>query len=195
MSAPLVVPFNYQPFNVLVSNTSYTVPAGHYARVSVISQVGWVTLNGSAISTCGHNASTLMVGSGLTTGYVTWYVVPFTRLYLSAYAAIFRTDGSSGTATYQVRVLASDLSVRHEFVIGGIANGVTATFPTIGLNPGDQVQYLVTNIGYNQADLYLYANSASTTVAPFDLWLDAGDVIALDSGAGSMNIQLYKKVE
>lgn len=195
MSAPLIVPFNYQPNQVIVNNTSYTVPGGHYARVSVISQVGWVILNGTAISTNSHSASTLMSASGLTDFYITYYTVPQTRLYLSAYASIFRTDPSSGTATYYVRVLASDnTTVRFEQVIGGIANGSTATFDNVGLNPGDQVQYYVTNINYNQANIFLYLNAASTTLAPFDLWLKAGDNIAISSGAGSFTVQLYKAV-
>lgn len=46
MSAPYIVPFNFQPVAISVKTTSYTIPAGKYARVVV-------NLEGSATFTIG----------------------------------------------------------------------------------------------------------------------------------------------
>ena len=46
MTAPFVIPFNFQPESVSVETGSYTVPAGKYARVTV-------NLEGSATFTIG----------------------------------------------------------------------------------------------------------------------------------------------
>jgi hypothetical protein len=48
MSAPFIVPFNFQPDSVSVITSSYTIPAGKYARVVVnLEGSATVTINGT----------------------------------------------------------------------------------------------------------------------------------------------------
>lgn len=67
MSAPLVVPFNFQPSAVSVKTGSYTIPAGKYAKVTV-------NLEGSATFTIGgvtaiRGTQNSVLGSSLLTTF------------------------------------------------------------------------------------------------------------------------------
>jgi len=50
MTAPLVVPFNFQPVSVSVKTASYTIPAGQYAYVvAYLQDGGSFTIDGSTV--------------------------------------------------------------------------------------------------------------------------------------------------
>lgn len=44
MSSPIVVPFNFQPAETSIKTSNYTIPAGRYARVSIVTGLGSVAV-------------------------------------------------------------------------------------------------------------------------------------------------------
>jgi hypothetical protein len=54
MSAPYIIPFNFQPVNTGISNSTYTVPAGKYARVVVNLSASARIFNTSLVATGGE---------------------------------------------------------------------------------------------------------------------------------------------
>jgi hypothetical protein len=66
MSAPFIIPFNFQPVSVAVKTASYTIPAGQYARVVVECHSGGTfTIDAvSAVTTAVFvNVDTNVIGS------------------------------------------------------------------------------------------------------------------------------------
>jgi hypothetical protein len=58
MSTPYIIPFNFQPVNVVsASSGSYTVPSGKYAKVTVVlsSQMAFSSLSGTATAVTNTN--------------------------------------------------------------------------------------------------------------------------------------------
>jgi hypothetical protein len=83
MTAPFVMPFNFQPTSVSVKTGSYTIPSGKYARVSV-------ALLGD---------STFTIGGTTCLESKTWSVLSSDNLRLAdgaATNALFTTVGNTG---------------------------------------------------------------------------------------------------
>lgn len=53
MSSNLVVPFNFQPSSVSIKTSSYTIPAGKYAKVNIsLLGISYFTINGGVAIEC-----------------------------------------------------------------------------------------------------------------------------------------------
>lgn len=67
MSSPLTIPFNHQPISTSVKTSSYTIPAGNYARASVfILGTGTFTIDG--LVACGGVQNTVLASDNLKLG-------------------------------------------------------------------------------------------------------------------------------
>lgn len=91
MSAPFIVPFNFQPVSVSVKTTSYTIPAGKYAYVFVeVYSGGIFTIN--AVNAITSDPFLNIDYAGTATGTI--YTVP------AGYRAIIPTVGSSNADSF-----------------------------------------------------------------------------------------------
>lgn len=101
MSAPFIIPFNNQPISVNVRTTSYTIPAGRYAKVQ-----GYFTASGQASSATYTQQSMTINGSSVlwesfkvgrgTTGTSVTFTFPSTCL---GNALIFINTGANSFTT------------------------------------------------------------------------------------------------
>lgn len=93
MSAPFIVPFNFQPVAVSVKTTSYTIPAGKYAQVFIeVYSGGIFTIN--AVNSITSDPFLNIDYAGTAIGTI--YTVP------AGYRAIIPAIGSSGADNFSV---------------------------------------------------------------------------------------------
>jgi hypothetical protein len=190
----IFVPFNFQPSVSGTTYTSRTVGAANYALIKADLDFGWLTINGNAIICAGHQAATLASNSTATTAtFATLYTVPASRIYELS-CAITRSDGSGGTATYQLQVLDSLSNVKWSQSIGGIADGATATFGPFMAGPGDVIQTRVTSNTYSGNSKSLSATTYDTPAKQIELWVDSSSVVTLDEAVGSLRYTEYPKI-
>jgi hypothetical protein len=105
MSAPFIIPFNFQPVTTSVKTSSYTVPAGKYAKV-VPSRADF-TINGSSLSSS-ESATVVASGSSATTFQI--YVQAnslLTQITLVQLGASNNTTGSISVGAQVVTPVAS----------------------------------------------------------------------------------------
>lgn len=123
MTAPLVVPFNFNPTSVSVRTSSYTIPAGRYAKVFADCDSGGIfTINGvNALVTFAFLNVDQTASSGVT------YTVP------SGYVASVSAIQSAGSVNLSVNAnLNETLAVSRYSTIFSIGPSGTMSLSNIG---------------------------------------------------------------
>jgi hypothetical protein len=193
MTANLVVPFDFKPYDTSSRNTNYSPSTGYYALAEINLYYGNLLLNGTAVLNAGHRPATLVNANTtvLTTSYQTWYTCPTDKIYKCTFA-ILRNDASAGTAQYSVRVRSSNNITRWSQAISGIAHGATATFTDILLFPGDILQALVDDAAIDGNSKTLTADTVAPTYRNTKVWLKEGETLQIDDEAsGTILISEY----
>jgi outer membrane lipoprotein SlyB len=150
MSAPFIVPFNFQPVSVSVKTGSYTIPSGKYARVYVECENGGTfTINGNtAMDTDALlSATTHQTNSGIAVTYTT-------------------------PANYRAEVIYLDSGTINGFVGGNSGGVLKNNYFSIG--PGQTVS--TSNIG-TFGSIIGSAIPGNATNRNADFWLPTGTVI------------------
>jgi hypothetical protein len=165
MSAPFIIPFNFDPISTTLKTSSYTIPSGQYAEIHA--QYPNMSINGVDIGIKYILESGSMGTNGQT---VTW-----------------------GTATpfvYQMDWSLSGSGVDYVTVNGGVGQ-----IGRPGGSPPNSGTFTVTNtIGGGSMTLTSNDTFSYTiytwTMPPHKIWVEAGDVI---SGSGFL-VTLYNKI-
>lgn len=166
MSAPIIVPFDYNPISISQKTTSYSIQQGKYAKVRVVSP--FFTINGSQIypsmsftqSAGPNNSST--VGYHITPGsYI--YSATLTRSGSGSYAVTGSYGYGNETQYIQTFSSASRTS-----------NGTTSLSQT---NWASDIIWISANGGYSGSstvtvNFYYFQNGSQT-----EFWVPSGTIL------------------
>lgn len=190
MSAPIVVPFNFEPVSTLVTGANYTVPAGQYARAVISNYAGTLAINSSLFSvktphpTTYQSASTTGNFGTTETTFMTSTIdgrvnINFSTSYLGI--ATFRWR-RAGNVLFMVDLSASDGYTSSITIQGKVITGDTFTTRTS-----------LATTAVRSVSLRGYSDYEPEV---FDFWLKAGDVITIGgfSPDVKMNLMLYNKI-
>jgi hypothetical protein len=164
MSASFIVPFNQQPVSTSVKTTSYTIPAGKYARVT-----GKITSDNSFSTATGTLGFLAIDGSPVQ--YVNNYGI--NRVWSTGLTNFFTIPTqSSGNMTYWIQNTGAGATA---FTINGVfsislAAGATST-GSFNVTPGDQLNFSVAQTGR------FYGAVIGNKSIDISLWVPAGTVL------------------
>jgi hypothetical protein len=163
MSAPFIVPFNFQPVSVSVKTASYTIPAGKYARVVVEVDSGGVFTIGGVSAVTSSAFVNIDTVAGFSGGTAT-YTVP---TGFRAEACFAPASGGAGT-TAQIN--------------GNVveALGLVQYYDDHSIGPGGVMS--VVSPGGGVSSVQGVAIPSNATHRQADFWLPTGAVI---SGSGN----------
>jgi hypothetical protein len=103
MSAPFIIPFNFQPVSTSVKTASYTIPAGKYARVKPLRAdftLNGVSLGVTAINIVSVSGSIASLSvSPLSGSVLISHTIEITTGSVSATGTIFTGTGSPAVGT------------------------------------------------------------------------------------------------
>lgn len=99
MSAPFIIPFNFQPESISVKTASYTVPAGKYAYITA-NVIGAATFTIGGATAISGNASTLLSSTTLDLGGTTGSLLTNTTLGAGTNAFTSTTVNTTETASF-----------------------------------------------------------------------------------------------
>lgn len=193
MSAPIVVPFNFQPAATGArASGTYTVTANRYAWVTVTAQDGGsATLNGteiitsqsdtqgSATRTAYENDGSASESNGSSGGTTTIYTIPANNYFHGQLWFDFSTsDGAeldlrvSGTTFYRT-------STPGAYDFRGVIVGESDAIQ-INLDAGGSVQWGVSGVLFSDNET---GNDQTATSNTISFWAKAGDAIAISGNA------------
>ena len=151
MSAPYIIPFNFQPISTEVKNASYTIPSGKYAYI--FDSAGDLAINAApVVRSYGNSASVT-------------YVSPNTFTHLPN--TLMRVDWSingSGVDTFSIT----------GYGTFGRSDGVTSSGTFYFFPPPGQTAATVAAVSTNDT-----LSFTATTYLRFEqqIWVKSGDVI------------------
>jgi hypothetical protein len=172
MSAPIVVPFNYQPVSTTVQVASYTIPAGKYARVlAECDSGGTITIGGvTAVSTSPFVNVNVLNNTNATYNVPTGYKFTVGSMGASGGAPSGYLNGNTNTVYNQG---GAGLATVGMAVLG-------AAGATVG--PGGSASAITASAATNACRLAGLAEPSNATHRQAEFWLPAGAVL---NGTGS----------
>lgn len=195
MSAPIVIPFNFQPAatGALASGT-YTVTSNRYAWVTVSAQDGGsATLNGIEVISSFAGTTSTQVTTGVdesatsTGASTTVYTCPSDEYFMGQVQISGNAGDASGDVTVTIdgaTFYKKDLTAGQNFdetipvVMGGTDTQVLEV--SISAGTGDTVTCSVTGVQFENRSEW---SSDVRTANTISFWAKAGDAIAISGNA------------
>lgn len=116
MSAPFIVPFNFQPVSVSVKTASYTIPAGKYARV-LVNLEGSATFTIGGVTAIRGTENTVLASDNLRT------VTPASQQSNALYTSTGETSASAVGGAFNESVRQTAITAELWLPTGTVING------------------------------------------------------------------------
>lgn len=168
MSAPFVIPFNFDPVSsVAVTSAGYTVPAGKYAYANIFTGNGNVLINGSVVFGNSQLTSNTYSTTSTATSEITIVTAPSNT---SSKHSFTGTTAVTVAVTFRQRRGGS-------LVLSFVVNNSTNTVETYVL-PGDT--FTCQSVATAVTRTVILATPVTSKLA-YSAWLTAGDVLNFTS--------------
>jgi hypothetical protein len=191
MSAPLVIPFNFQPVQTVVTNASYTVPSGKYAKIVAFFTAGRsVSVNATNLVPATTNDSIKYItlnGSNILMEKVINVTLTAARTTLNgSTTATYNLTGFYGAnSTYSITTYVSSTVTTSPFPSNPTSGVTSGTFSFSG------TAFATCAVGGSAANPSITAIlglSNSTLSDKIEFWAKAGDVITATASSAPFSI-------